>query len=471
MMKLASAVAVTSATDAHEPITVSQSTPAIEDDAVMLSVRGATVQLAADKVESEGTFATVPVKFVVIEKHDGTGRLSQASLESRMVALNKMFNGDDPDAVSEDEARAMNLVAQSPESCGKKCDVALCYEDGKYKDIVDITSCFCGDNYCKDWSSLGKMHGSRANAGIGFTLQGVSHVINDAWHDQCCCSHAGGLSYEPKMLEIQDALIDKTTVRSVVTIIVCNMKSTMGQSVITGSPGCEGGPSIFLTHTFDDHTLAHEFGHYFGLYHTFQDNCPNNDFGACEPNEVCDESTNLGDGIADTPVHKKQGMCAGAWDVDSCPGGGADPLDNLMSYSGCELSRLTPGQVAKMRQTITDYYPAFLTTGGGDAKDLPCNPGFPSLGEATPAGYAPPAAAASATPTAAAPVDQADGAVQTACPLSAGQCDRHDTTGCYCTDASKCCRDHGCGGMEGMRQCLPCEWKSWGTEFTADSCE
>ena len=78
--------------------------------------------------------------------------------------------------------------------------------------------------------------------------------------------------------------------------------------------------------------------------HTFNEECPEGYIGGCKSTEVCNEAKNLGDRIADTPVHKKQGSCK--WNADSCPGGGPDPLDNVMSYSGCQLSRFTRGQVA-----------------------------------------------------------------------------------------------------------------------------
>lgn len=403
------------------------------------------------KASSKGAlFATVPLKFVVISKKDGTGKLTRASIEGKLGALHKTYNGDDPNAVSKAQASAMNLVPSTPDSCGEKCDVALCYDGGKYKEIVDLSKCYCSPNYCKDWTALGKVHGPRANANIGFKLTIVEHIVNDEWHDQCCCNHAPGLKFKPKQLEIMDKVIDKSKVREEVTVITCDMVSTMGMSIITGSKGCEGGPGITLTYTFDDRTLAHELGHFFGLYHTFNEECPSNGILAdCKKADVCNEKENIGDRVADTPIHKKQGSCADTWDADSCPGGGKDPLDNLMSYSGCKLTRFTPGQVTKMHQTITDYYPAFLTKKvEGAPKDLKCDPAFPSLAGKAPKGYAPP-------PKTKTEVPKGDTSV---CVLKKGQCDTHDKQGCTCKDASFCCPGHGCGGMAGSKVCVPCGW-------------
>lgn len=423
-------------------------------------------QVAEMQVEqsdrSKTPFATVPIKFVVIKKTDGTGHLSTTHFQQKVVTLNQYFNGGDPNAVSLEQAKALNAKPSTVDSCGDKCALALCYEGGKYNNTVSITGCYCDDDYCKKWDSYGNLTGPRANAEVNFELQNVSYVVNDEWHDKCCCAYAGGLSYKPQQLEIMDTLIDKNTVRSMVTIITCDMKSTAGQSLISGSKGCAGGPGIMLTHTFGDHTLAHEFGHFFGLYHTFNEECPAGTIGECKAEEVCDNSKNLGDRMDDTPIHKKQGECAGKLGVDSCPGDGVDPLDNIMSYSGCRLSRFTAGQVTKMRQTITDYYPAFLPAGSGAAspKDLPCNPDFPT--GVVPQGYAPSAAAAAPAP--AAPPATAP------CNMEVGQCDTYDKPGggCICRDATLCCTGHGCGGLPGQRMCLPCSWKD--DSFTKDSC-
>ena len=86
--------------------------------------------------------------------------------------------------------------------------------------------------------------------------------------------------------------------------------------------------------------VAHEVGHWLGLYHTFQ--------GGCTGSTGYDGTTGLGDLVADTApeASNASGCPAGR---DTCAGGGVDPIDNYMDYSSnqCQV-RFTSGQNDRM---------------------------------------------------------------------------------------------------------------------------
>lgn len=106
-------------------------------------------------------------------------------------------------------------------------------------------------------------------------------------------------------------------------------------------------------------TATHELGHYFGLFHTFQDGCgnSNNPFGS-------------GDRIADTPQHPspdnscqpRQSQC----------GTGLTPVENYMNYSpdSC-MYEFSPQQINRMRCSIINYRPDLYTIVDGSNSSSP----------------------------------------------------------------------------------------------------
>jgi gliding motility-associated-like protein len=99
---------------------------------------------------------------------------------------------------------------------------------------------------------------------------------------------------------------------------------------------------------FTTKVLAHEAGHYLGLYHTFHGGCPNND---------CRQQ---GDRVCDTPPdNNRHGPCT----FNSCQTDAdaqvdnpftmdmPDATDNLMDYSAC-FNRFTRGQADRMLSVL-----------------------------------------------------------------------------------------------------------------------
>jgi Pregnancy-associated plasma protein-A len=83
-------------------------------------------------------------------------------------------------------------------------------------------------------------------------------------------------------------------------------------------------------------TLAHEVGHWLGLYHTFN-------------GDSCD-TTNQGDFVSDTPQQASKTNFTCPIGRDSCPDlPGVDPIHNFMDYSNdpC-LTEFTPRQIERM---------------------------------------------------------------------------------------------------------------------------
>lgn len=126
------------------------------------------------------------------------------------------------------------------------------------------------------------------------------------------------------------------------------------------------------------HTLAHELGHTFGLFHTFH--------GVDEvaPCTNCYEGRDLagggssggdteGDWCSDTNPHPTNANICGDNGTDGCPPNLAwlnSPVNNHMSYSFC-TSQFTPQQGGRMHCMIDTYLQNWVNFGGGTCGALP----------------------------------------------------------------------------------------------------
>lgn len=126
---------------------------------------------------------------------------------------------------------------------------------------------------------------------------------------------------------------------------------------VPGNPGLNFLQGISIDHTAigtekypDGLILAHELGHYLGLFHTFESFF----------NPGREKCADPGDFVDDTPTQGRYflGSCFVGFN-DTCPAlPGTDDVANFMNYSteAC-MDHFTPGQIARMTQAVQQFRP------------------------------------------------------------------------------------------------------------------
>jgi len=107
----------------------------------------------------------------------------------------------------------------------------------------------------------------------------------------------------------------------------------------------------------DGTTFTHELGHYFGLYHVFQDN--GNDDGCAASCPATGTPDN--DRITETPPMRCKVGCP-VRAVVQC-NNQVETLDNMMGYTSCR-SKFVPEQVTRMTQVLITYRPRLSSRDG-----------------------------------------------------------------------------------------------------------
>jgi hypothetical protein len=189
-------------------------------------------------------------------------------------------------------------------------------------------------------SQLRVLNNAYAAWGWSFVLAGTDRTVNAGWFNDC---DANGKQMK--------AALHRGTAQDL-NIYSCTPGPYLGYSTFPnsyrGQPDQDGVVILYSslphggeTNYQEGDTATHEVGHWFGLYHTFQNGCSNN-----------------GDYVDDTAAERSPAFECPIG-RDSCAGTkypGVDPVENFMDYTydSC-MFQFTAGQDARMDEMFTLY--------------------------------------------------------------------------------------------------------------------
>lgn len=139
-----------------------------------------------------------------------------------------------------------------------------------------------------------------------------------------------------------------------------NAVTTAGYAFFASSHGSAIDGTVMLTSAMQSSSvLAHELGHAFNLFHTFEGDANGT---TCPPNGTC--STD-GDQVCDIPPHIRPSSCNPAG-TNACDGGSSQSLHvfNYMNYSSCAVNMFTTGQRTRAQLAMTSQRGSFLASNG-----------------------------------------------------------------------------------------------------------
>lgn len=193
---------------------------------------------------------------------------------------------------------------------------------------------------------------------FSFYLYRADSIKNKAWYNNCVFNTGNMQKLRKKAAR---------DVRYYVNVYSCKLGKPDFYGIATFPPGYPGpNPGLnYLQGVAIDPValgsnqfpyglaLAHEIGHYLGLFHTFE----------TAFNDGQAECADPGDLVTDTPT--QAGNTFGACPIgrDSCPSlAGADDIRNLMNYATDECwDHFTPGQWELMLYAIEHFRPTLGT--------------------------------------------------------------------------------------------------------------